>query len=210
VWPTAESWTWPGWEGKPIEVEVYTKAPEVKLFLNDRLVGTKAVSRDTEFKAVFTVNYEPGTLRAEVTLPASSAPLTATDAAASASSWQISATKLETAGLPAALRLTPDRTAIAADGQDLAYVTVEVVDKRGNVCPEAAIPCEATVRGAATLLAFATADLKDRELYTSPRVTTFQGRALLVVRSAKKGGRADVSIRSKLGTAKVGILCAHK
>ena len=69
VWPTWESWTWPGWEGKPIDVEVYTKAPEVNLYLNDRLIGTKKVDRSTEFKAVFTVNYEPGELRAEVSAP---------------------------------------------------------------------------------------------------------------------------------------------
>ena len=65
VWPTWSSWNWSGWEGKPIDVEVYTKAKEVKLYLNDQLIGTKAVSEDTEYKAVFTVPYEPGVLRAE-------------------------------------------------------------------------------------------------------------------------------------------------
>ena len=110
VWPTWYSWNWPGWEGKPIEVEVYTKAPEVKLYLNDKLIGTKAVSRDTEYKAVFTVPYEPGTLRAEASGLG---------------------TLLCTAGEPAALRLTPDRRVITADGQDLSFITVEVVDKKG-------------------------------------------------------------------------------
>ena len=65
VWPTWESWTWPGWEGKPVEVEVYTHQPEVKLYLDDQLIGTKQVSRETEFKAVFSVSYKAGTLRAE-------------------------------------------------------------------------------------------------------------------------------------------------
>ena len=62
VWPTWESWTWPGWDGKPVEVEVYTRQPEVKLYLDDQLIGTKQVSRDTEFKAVFSVPYKAGTL----------------------------------------------------------------------------------------------------------------------------------------------------
>ena len=186
VWPTWESWTWPGWEGKPIEVEVYTRQPEVKLYLNDQLVGTKQVSRETEFKAVFTVPYEPGVLKAIAT-------------SQSAQSTQTT-TILKTAGEPARLRLTPDRTVMAADGQSLTFITVEVVDKDGMPVPEAAIPCEATVKGAGTLLAFASADLKDTEPYTSPRVTTWKGRALLVIRSTKKRGSINITIKSSLST----------
>ena len=186
VWPTWESWTWPGWEGKPIEVEVYTRQPEVKLYLNDQLVGTKQVSRETEFKAVFTVPYAPGVLKAIAT-------------SQSAQSTQTT-TILKTAGEPARLRLTPDRTVMAADGQSLTFITVEVVDKDGTPVPEAAIPCEATVKGAGSLLAFASADLKDTEPYTSPRVTTWKGRALLVIRSTKKRGSINVTIKSSLST----------
>ena len=180
VWPTWESWTWPGWEGKPIEVEVYTKQPEVKLYLDDQLIGTKKVSRDTEFKAVFSVPYKAGTLRAET------------------GGENVT---LKTAGEPARLRLTPDRTVMAADGQSLTFVTVEVLDKQGTPVPEATIPCEATVKGAGTLLAFASADLKDTEPYTSSRVKTWKGRALLVVRSSQKGGSVNVTIKSSLPTA---------
>ena len=180
VWPTWESWNWPSWEGKPIDVEVYTKAPEVKLYLNDKLIGTKAVNRSTEFKAVFQVPYEAGVLRAE---------------AAGKS------VTLSTAGEPARLRLTADRRVMTADGQDLAFITIEVVDAKGNVCPDAAIPCEALVKGQGKLLAFASADLKDSEPYTSPRVTTWKGRALLVLRSSKKNGRTQVSIKSPLPAA---------
>ena len=184
VWPTWSSWNWPGWEGKPIDVEVYTKAKEVKLYLNDQLIGTKAVSEDTEYKAVFTVPYEPGVLRAE------------------ASGMVI---LLGTAGEPASLRLTPDRRVITADGQDLSFITVEVVDKYGWPCPDAAIPCEAIVKGEGSLLAFASADLKDREPYTSSKVTTWKGRALLVVRSTEKKGKAQIRIKSTLPTATITI-----
>jgi beta-galactosidase len=187
VWPTWESWTWPGWEGKPIEVEVYTKAPEVKLYLNDKLIGTKKVDRSTEYKAVFTVNYEPGTLRAEVSTPLPHR--------------EGSGESLRTAGEPARLRLTPDRTVMSADGQSLTFVTIEVVDKDGTPVPEAAIDCEAVVKGQGQLLAFASADLKDTEPYTSPRVKTWKGRALLVVRSTQKGGSVNVSVKSALPTA---------
>ena len=184
VWPTWESWNWAGWEGKPVDVEVYTKQPEVKLYLNDRLIGTKSVNRQTEFKAVFQVPYEAGTLRAE------------------AGSESVT---LSTAGEPARLRLSLDRKTISADGQDLAYVTVEVVDSKGRICPDAAIPCEAFVKGQGQLMAFASADMKDREPATSPRVKTWKGRALLVVRSNKSKGKVQVSIKSSLPTASTTI-----
>ena len=184
VWPTWESWNWAGWEGKPIEVEVYTHQPEVKLYLNDQLIGTKQVSRETEFKAVFSVPYKAGTLRAE------------------AGGESVT---LKTAGEPARLRLTPDRTVMSADGQSLTFVTVEVLDKQGTLVPEAVIDCEATVKGAGKLLAFASADLKDTEPYTSPHVKTWKGRALLVIRSSLKGGSVNVTIKSSLPTASLSL-----
>ena len=184
VWPTWESWTWPGWEGKTVEVEVYTRQPEVKLYLNDQLIGTKRVSRETEFKAVFPVPYKAGTLRAE------------------AGGESVT---LKTAGEPARLCLTPDRTVMAADGQSLTFITIEVVDKDGTPVPEAAIDCEAVVKGAGNLLAFASADLKDTEPYTSPRTKTWKGRALLVVRSTQKKGSVNVSIKSPLPTASLSL-----
>ena len=184
VWPTWESWNWPSWEGKPIDVEVYTKAPEVTLYLNDKPIGTKAVSQSTEYKAVFTVPYEAGTLRAEAGGKRAT---------------------LSTAGEPARLRLTADRSVMTANGQDLSFITVEIIDREGHVCPNAAIPCEAIVKGQGTLLSFASADLKDREPYTSPCVTTWKGRALLVVRSSQKKSKAQVCIKSSLPTASIFI-----
>ena len=185
VWPTWESWNWQGWEGKPVEVEVYTKEPNVSLYLNERCVGLKLVNnQQTEYKAVFKVDYEPGTLRAE------------------AGGKSVT---LCTAGEPARLRLTADKPTLKADGQDLTFITIEVVDAQGRVCPDAAIPCEAIVKGQGQLMAFATADLTDREPKTSPRVTTWKGRALLVVRSSKNKGKATVSIKSTLPTANLTI-----
>lgn len=184
VWPTWESWTWPGWEGKPIDVEIYTKSPEVNLFLNDKLVGTKPVNRSTEFKAVFSVPYGAGTLRAEA---------------------GGKSVVLATAGEPARLRLTADKQVLKADGQSLSFITMEVVDKEGRVCPDAAIPCEVSVSGQAFLMAAASADLKDREPATSSRVTTWKGRAMMVVRSSAKKGKAQVHVKSQLPIATIDI-----
>ena len=182
VWPTWESWNWKGWEGKPIDVEIYTKSPEVSLYLNDQLISTKTVDRSTEFKAVFSVPYEAGTLRA-----------VAGDQTVT----------LSTAGAPAALRLNTDRKVLKADGQQLAFITVEVVDKDGRVCPDAAIPCEVGVNGQARLMAAASADLKDREPSTSQHFTTWKGRAMIVVRSNPQKGKAQVSVRSNLPPAAI-------
>ena len=184
VWPTWESWTWPGWEGKSINVEVYTKEPEVTIYLNNKEIGRKAVNRTTEYKAVFTIPYQPGTLRAE------------------AGGKKV---VLETAGTPAKLKLTADRRSITADGQDLAFITIEVIDRQGHVCPEAAIPCQVSVSGSGSLLAAASADLMDTEPYTSSRVTTWKGRAIIVMRSAFKTGQAKVSVKSSLPTATINI-----
>jgi beta-galactosidase len=165
-------------------VEVYTKEPEVTLFLNGKEVGKKIVNRDTQFKAVFTIPYQSGTLRAV------------------AGGKNVT---LSTAGEPARLRLTADRRIIAADGQDLAFVTIEVVDREGRLCPDAAIPCDVAVSGRGSLLTVASADLKDIEPYTSPHVTTWKGRAMLVVRSGLKSGQAKVSVKSSLPAAQISI-----
>ena len=184
VWPTWESWNWPSWEGKPIDVEVYTKLPEVSLYLNDRLIGKKTVNRDSQYKAVFSVPYEAGELRAE------------------AGGKSVT---LTTAGEPAHLRLTADKTVLNHDGQDLVFITVEVVDKEGHVCPDAAIPCEAIVKGKGSLLAFASADMKDTEPTTTPTAKTWKGRAMLVVRSSKEKGKVQVTVKSTLPPAVINI-----
>ncbi|MBQ6201298.1 MAG: DUF4982 domain-containing protein [Prevotella sp.] len=176
VWPTWESWTWNGWEGKPVEVEVYTSLPSVRLYLNDRLVGEQ---QSAECKAVFTLPYQPGILRAEGVTE----------------EGQPVSVSLSTAGQPCQIRLTADKSTFLADGQDLIYVTVEILDRNGLVCPDAAIPLTATVKGAGSLLSFASADLKDTSVYTDAHCTTWKGRALLAVRSSAKSGSVSVTVK---------------
>jgi beta-galactosidase len=177
VWPTYESWTWPGHEGKNIDVELYTKDPQVKLFLNDKLIDTKNVSQDTEFKAVFTVPYEAGTLRAQTC-------------------WGRIKT-LSTADEAKTIRLTADRTTLKADGQDLAFITVELTDGNGIVNLTANNELTASVSGPATLIGFGNADIKDCDRYTDSTHKAWKGRALLVVRSTGKKGRAAITLQGK-------------
>ena len=181
VWPTWESWNWKGWEGKDIEAEIYTKAPKVRLYLNDKLIETRDVNISTEYKARITLPYQPGTLKA---------------VALDANGNEVSESILRTSGEPASIRLTTDRKQISADGEDLAYIKLEVIDKNGNLVPDATIPVTVNVNGKATLLAAATANLRDLEPKTSPNVTTYKGQALIVVRSGKKAGKATITATS--------------
>jgi len=102
---------------------------------------------------------------------------------------------LSTAGEPCQIRLTADKSTFLADGQDLIYVTVEILDRNGLICPDAAIPLTAPVKGAGSLLSFASADLKDASVYTDAHCTTWKGRALLAVRSSAKSGSVSVTVK---------------
>ncbi len=170
TWPTQQSWTWPGWEGKPIEVEVYSQQPKVKLYLNDQPVGEQETK---EMKATFKLTYQPGTLRVE-----------AGD----------ESDEIQTAGAPAAIRLTADRNSLVADGQSLAFVTVEVVDAKGRVVPTADVRMTFTVSGAATMLAAGNADIKDEDPYFDASHRTWHGRALVVMRNNGKRGKSVLTV----------------
>ncbi|MBR4433828.1 MAG: DUF4982 domain-containing protein, partial [Bacteroidaceae bacterium] len=182
VWPTYESWTWPGHEGKPIEVEVYSREPKVSLYLNDQLVGEKEVSQGM---VTFTLPYQPGTLRAE---------------------GGEEKVLLKTACEAKTIRLTADRTTLKADGQDLAFITVELTDAQGTLNPIAANELTATVSGLATLIGFGNADIKDCDRYTDSTHKAWKGRALLVVRSTGKKGKATITVQGKgLKTARFNL-----
>lgn len=181
VWPTWESWNWHGWEGRDITAEVYTKAPLVRLYLNDTLVAERSVSIADRYLASFTLPYRPGVLKA-----------VALDSQGRAVGESI----LRTSGNPVAVRLTPDRKVLHADGQDLAFVTIEVVDADGNIVPDASVPLTVSISGKGTLLAAASASFSDLEPKTSPRVTTYKGRALAVIRASDSRGRITVEASS--------------
>lgn len=181
VWPTWESWNWPGYEGKNIDVEVYSKYPTVRLYLDAKLIGEKAVGRDTQMKAVFSVPYQKGTLKAEGLL----------DGAVKESKVLVSASE------PAAIRLIPENKEMKANGEDLAFVQVEVVDKDGNLCPNASIPLQAIVTGQGTLAAMGNADIKDTDSYVDDTHKTWKGRALIVVRSTHKKGTARLAVKAQ-------------
>ncbi|MBM6993148.1 MAG: DUF4982 domain-containing protein [Prevotella sp.] len=178
VWPEWESWTWPGWEGRPVDVVVYSRHPRVRLYLNDKLVGEKAVGRDTEFKAVFTLPYQPGMLRAE----------------GLGDSALAERVELSTASTPTGMRLTADRLSVKADAQGLSFVTVELTDSAGHLSPNADTMLSFSVEGPGTLLATGTADIKDTVSYATTQRRAWKGRALAVIRSTTKAGNIRLRV----------------
>ena len=187
VWPTFESWTWPGHEGKEIEVEVYSRAPRVRLTLNGKVVGEKPTTRQEEFKAVFKVIYEPGTILAEAINNEG-------DVLSELNGYH---NELKTAGEPYAIRLKADRSTINPDGQDLSFITAEVVDKDGIVCPDATNLLTFSLKGRGTLLAVGNADIKELDTTSDSKHKAWKGKALAVVRSQLKKGKAIIAVSSQ-------------
>lgn len=175
TWPTFHSWNWPGHEGKPIDVEVYTRYPRVRLYQDGKLIGEKAAD---EMKATFTVDYAPGTLVAE----------------GIEGDRVMGTVTLKTAGEVAGIRLTADRREISADGQDMAFVTIECVDKDGDVVPVADNALTVTANGPVSLMALGNADIKDNDPYYDSTHHAWKGRALAVFRNSGTPGSAVVTV----------------
>lgn len=177
VWPTWECWNWPGHEGKNIDVEIYSRYPAVRLYLNDRLIAEKPTTRNEEFKAIFTIPYAPGTLKV----------------VGVENGKETDARILETAGNPARIQLTADHTEITADGESLVYVMAEITDRKGRLVPNADALIKFDVQGAGTLLATCSADLKDESAYTDSRRKAWKGRAMAVIKAGKIKGKLQVT-----------------
>ncbi len=192
-WPDEErSWNWAGQEGRTMQVKVYSTYPEVKLLLNGKEVGTKPISRDTSFNgrfvtpdlgaetaltAVFEVPYATGELRAVGLVDGKEA----------------SSAVLRTSGKPYSLRLTADRTIIRADRNDLAYVTVDVLDENGGPVPDAAGAVRFSVTGQGELSGVCSGDPLNTAGFQTDIRQLFRGRALAILRPEAAGGEIILS-----------------
>ena len=177
------SWTWPGEEGKPLDVVVYSEFPEVELFLNGHSLGRKTVDAGSEYKTDFTVPYAPGTLIA----------VGYRDGQA-AGRWQ-----LQTAGAPESLRVTLDKSRLRANGEDLAYVTAQLEDASGVpvYAQSGDLAVTVTVSGAGQLAGAGNGNPYAPESLQSGQMTTFHGRVVAVVRAAASAGTLTVTVAAK-------------
>jgi beta-galactosidase len=177
VWPVFASWTWPGWEGKPLDVEIYSRAATVRLYLDGKLIGEKPTTRAEKFTATFSVPFAPGVLKA----------------AAVQDGKTIAETVLRTASEPAQLRLTADRAALRADGQDLSFVRVEALDANGYPHPAAEHLVAFSLKGPGILAGVGNADLRSEEPYHASQRKLFRGKALAVVRTSRAAGEITLT-----------------
>ena len=177
------SWSWPGQEGKPLQVDVYASLPEVELRLNGRSLGRKPVGVSTAYKARYTVPYRAGTLTA-----------IGYSGGRAVHEWT-----LKTAGRPARVQLTLDRKQLHANGKDLAYLTIEVVDAQGVPVYAQADDIDVTfkVAGAGTMIGVGSGNPQRVASFRSAKVTTFHGRAIAVIQSGMEKGEITVSAKAQ-------------
>ncbi len=158
TWPTWDSWNWQGWEDRPVDVEVCAVGDAVKLFQDNRLVGEKTLKNNM---ATFTVNYRPGTLRAECNGNSATLTTAAKPSKISLKSWKA----YTDAGYP----------------EDVAFVEILLTDSDGNPCAMSSDEITVSVSGG-TLLAFGNADLRNNTDIHDTRHAAFHGRAQAIVK----------------------------
>jgi beta-galactosidase len=167
-------WNWPERIGKNTPVYVYTNGDSAELFLNGKSLGRRAkdpkaeVVRDRYALRWLDVPYQPGELKA----------------IAYQNGRQLGTTHMRTAGAPATLRLTPDRTSLKANGDDLSFVLVEAVDEDGNLCPLAMSQVTFELAGPARIAGVGNGDHHFPAEFVSCRVALFYGKAMLIVRTS--------------------------
>ncbi|MGN6640574.1 MAG: DUF4982 domain-containing protein, partial [Mucilaginibacter sp.] len=160
-------WTWPGREGKITPVHVFSSADEAELFLNGKSLGRKKRGKYEYRFRWDDVKYEPGELKV-VTFK-------------KGKPWAVEIVK--TAGKPTNLQLTPDRAKIKANGNDLSFVTVKVVDKNGIMLPQADNNISFSISGPAEIVATDNGNPADLVAFPSKDRKAFSGMALVIVRS---------------------------
>jgi beta-galactosidase len=185
-----DSWTWPGQDGKALEVEVYSSCPEVELLLNNESLGKKKNSRSNEWLTRWNVGYKPGKLVAR----------------GYDENGKIIESELNTAGEAAEIRLMADRTNLKSDSQDLCYVTVELIDTKGVVCPDNESVINFEVSGRGTIQATGSSNPRSTESFTVPSRKAWKGRCLVIIKAGVEKGEIQLKATSKnLNTANLKI-----
>lgn len=170
-------WTWPDRRGKVTPVHVFSSADEAELFLNGQSQG-RQVKKPYSYRFRWDeVVYSPGELHV----------ITYKDGGV----W--ARATVETAGEAVGLRLKADRLSIRADGEDLAYITVEVIDEKGCIVPPSTNTISFDVSGAGELVATDNGDPTDFTAFPSKERKAYGGLALGIVR-AKAGKRGPIAI----------------
>ncbi|MGL4955879.1 MAG: DUF4982 domain-containing protein [Bacteroidales bacterium] len=202
IWNTKENtlhilphWTWAGREGEKTPVFVYSNYHEIELFVNGKTQGRRKKSNETlmnRYRFMWhDVVYEPGELKA-----------IAYDEEGNIKEEKI----VKTAGEPYQLKVTANTPTLTADGKDLAYLRVSVVDKQGNPCPHDNRMLHFTVKGAGTYRAAANGDATSLNLFHLPQMPLFKGQLTAIIQSSETAGTISFEVKAKgLKSAKIMI-----
>ena len=185
-------WTWPGREGEVTPVFVYTNYPSAELFINGKSQGVRTKDLSVPLEGSYTeeaqqnlerqkryrlmwmdTKYEPGTVK-----------VVAYDENGNA----VAESEVHTAGKPDRIELTADRSELTADGKDLSFITVRVVDKAGNLIPDATNKINFKVRGAGSFKAAANGDPICLESFQAPKMSLFKGQLTAIVETSETPG----------------------
>ena len=168
-------WNWKGKEGVIIPVVAYSNCESVELFLNGKSLGEKEMKNKMDL--VWQVPYEPGVLVAK-----------------GKKGGRVLCTKeVVTAGNPAKIQLLADRKTIAADGQDVVHIEVNIQDKENNFVPNASNRIHFKVKGEAKIIAVDNGDPLNEESYSSNTRKAFNGKCLVILKSTRKAGKITFS-----------------
>ena len=163
-------WNWE--PGKVIDVwAYYNNADEVELYLNGQSLGKRSKLGE-DLHVMWRVPFTPGTLKA----------------VSRKDGKEVLTREIKTAGIPVSIRLKADRSSIAADGKDLSFVTVELLDKDGNASPVANQLVKFTLEGEGAIVGTDNGDQNDHVSLKKPERHLFYGKCLAIVQSTKKGG----------------------
>lgn len=171
-------WNWK--EGQTIDVWAYTNAEEVELFLNGKSLGTKRKQGD-DLHLMWRVTFEPGTIKA----------------IARTGGKEVLTKEIHTAGKPARILLEPDRTALKADGKDLSFVKVSILDDQGNLVPYAENLVKFEVTGTGKLRATDNGNPVSMESFLASERKAFHGLCLAVIQASDKAGKISLKAVSE-------------
>lgn len=186
-------WTWPGREGKTTPVFCYTDAPEAELFINGKSHGRirkqhatmadKPEVRARRYRLMWNdVKYEPGELKV---------------VAYGEDGKVVGETSVHTAGKAHSLSLEADKTTLTADGEDLAYITVSLTDKDGNLLPTASDNIVVEVEGNCAFRGVCNGDATSLEVFSNPQMKLFNGKLVVTIQASKVAGSAIVKVIDK-------------
>ncbi|NDV81755.1 DUF4982 domain-containing protein [Bacteroides sp. 51] len=180
-WPDEiHSWNFDGCAGQDLNVWVYTACEESELFFNGESLGRRTNTTDAKNKLGWKVPYQEGVLEAKGYIKGQ----------------EVTTSQLKTAGEVANIRVTADRTMLSANGQDLSYITVELIDAEGNVNPLADHLVTFEVSGEGSLIAVANSNPMSTESFQKDYRKAWRGQCLAILKSEKKAGNIHLTVKA--------------